>query len=110
MSANVQSTPFTDPNVLFEDMTAANDWRSSLVVPAAGASSQGVVYLASIPAESFPADASPVYYNITTVEGDSAVVVSKATIDNYKAQINALRVRLEALIAALKDSGAVAEV
>lgn len=105
MSVNVQSNAFTDANVLFADKEAANIWRLSLTVPDATATTPGVVYKGAVSVASFPSNITTPYYNITTVEGDSAIVASKAVTDNYKAQIDYLNARLEALITVLKNIG-----
>ncbi len=105
MSVNVSSNEFTDPNVLFADMAAANNWRESLTVPDATSTTPGVVYKGAIAVASFPPETAAPCYNITTTDGDSVFVASKAMTDNFRTQIDYLNARLEILIAVLKNSG-----
>ena len=105
MSVNVQSNAFTDANVLFADKEAANIWRLSLTVPDATATTPGVVYKGAIAVASFPPETAAPCYNITTTDGDSVFVASKAMTDNFRTQIDYINSRLEILIATLKNSG-----
>lgn len=43
MAANVQSTPFNDPDVLFASRDAANTWRNSMTIASAATAYEGVV-------------------------------------------------------------------
>jgi hypothetical protein len=108
MSAQISSTAFTDPTVLFASMAVANQWRTSLVVPSATLSTEGSVKAGSAPVNGVtPSASSGVTLSIANPDGSTSsyTVATKADLDSTISSLTDLTTKFNTLITNLKSAG-----